>query len=79
VRWFGWLRKRQIVGTGLIEAVALQEGTPVALQEGTPVALQGGRMRTIGLLYAPPRDPCHTIWKRLIGSTFSTIQHYMLR
>jgi hypothetical protein len=71
VRWFGWLRKRQIVGTGLIEAVALQEGTPVALQ--------GGRMRTIGLLYAPPRDPCHTIWKRLIGSTFSTIQHYMLR
>jgi hypothetical protein len=52
MRWFGWFRGGQSVETRLIEAMALQEGTPVALM--------GGRMRTMGLPYALPR-PCNTL------------------
>ena len=63
MRWFGWLRGRQGVETGLIEAMALQEGTPVALM--------GGRMRTMGLPYALPRD-----MEEINRLDF---QHYMLR
>jgi ubiquinone/menaquinone biosynthesis C-methylase UbiE len=63
MRWFGWFRTQQIAGTELIEAMALQEGTPVALM--------GGRMRTIGLPYALPRD-----MEEINRLDF---QHYMLR
>lgn len=63
MRWLGWFRKRELGGTGLIEAMALQEGTPVALM--------GGRMRTIGLPYALPRD-----MEEINRLDF---QHYMLR
>ncbi len=63
MRWFGWFRRRQLSGGGLIEAMALQEGTPVALL--------GGRMRTIGLPYALPRD-----MEEINRLDF---QHYMLR
>jgi ubiquinone/menaquinone biosynthesis C-methylase UbiE len=48
MRWFGWFRKRPKAGTDMLEVLALQEGTPVALI--------GGRMRTVGLPYALPRD-----------------------
>jgi ubiquinone/menaquinone biosynthesis C-methylase UbiE len=63
MQWFAWLRKRRLSGAGLIEAIALQEGTPVALV--------GGRMRTIGLPYALPRD-----MEEINRLDF---QHYMLR
>jgi ubiquinone/menaquinone biosynthesis C-methylase UbiE len=63
MRWFGWFRRGQSTGTGLIEAMALQEGTPVALM--------GGRMRTMGLPYALPRD-----MEEINRLDF---QHYMLR
>lgn len=63
MRWFGWFRGGQSVETGLIEAMALQEGTPVALM--------GGRMRTMGLPYALPRD-----MEEINRLDF---QHYMLR
>ena len=43
----------------------------MALQEGTPVALMGGRMRTVGLPYALPRD-----MEEINRLDF---QHYMLR
>jgi ubiquinone/menaquinone biosynthesis C-methylase UbiE len=43
----------------------------MALQDGTPVALLGGRMRTIGLPYALPRD-----MEEINRLDF---QHYMLR
>lgn len=61
--WFGWLRRNQSAGTQLIESMALQDGTPIALM--------GGRMRTIGLPYALPRD-----MEEINRLDF---QHYMLR
>jgi len=60
---FGWLRRRRSGGTGVLEAMALQEGTPIALV--------GGRMRTVGLPYALPRD-----MEEINRLDF---QHYMLR
>jgi SAM-dependent methyltransferase len=58
-----WLRGRPARRSGLLEAMALQEGTPVALV--------GGRMRTMGLPYALPRD-----MEEINRLDF---QHYMLR
>lgn len=63
MQWFGWFRRRQLSGTAMIESMALQEGTPVALM--------GGRMRTVGLPYALPRD-----MEEINRLDF---QHYMLR
>ena len=60
---FAWLRRRSSRQTGALQAMALQEGTPVALV--------GGRMRTIGLPYALPRD-----MEEINRLDF---QHYMLR
>ena len=63
MRLFAWFRRRSSRQTGALQAVALQEGTPVALV--------GGRMRTIGLPYALPRD-----MEEINRLDF---QHYMLR
>jgi len=60
---FGWLRRRRSGRAGVLEAMALQEGTPIALV--------GGRMRTVGLPYALPRD-----MEEINRLDF---QHYMLR
>jgi SAM-dependent methyltransferase len=60
---FAWFRRRSLRQTGPLQAMALQEGTPVALV--------GGRMRTIGLPYALPRD-----MEEINRLDF---QHYMLR
>ncbi len=59
----GWLRGRPSRRTGVLRAMALQEGTPIALV--------GGRMRTVGLPYALPRD-----MEEINRLDF---QHYMLR
>jgi SAM-dependent methyltransferase len=61
--WFEWLRSRRKSSGGVFNAMALQEGTPVALV--------GGRMRTMGLPYALPRD--------LEELNRLDFQHYMLR
>lgn len=63
MQWFGWLRRRDTVGTRMLKAMALQKGTPVALV--------GGRMRTVGLPYVLPRD--------LEEINRLDFQHYMLR
>jgi ubiquinone/menaquinone biosynthesis C-methylase UbiE len=63
MQWFGWLRRGPSSKTGPLEVLALQKGTPVALV--------GGRMRTIGLPYALPRD--------LEELNRLDFQHYMLR
>ncbi|HEV2237816.1 MAG TPA: methyltransferase domain-containing protein [Ktedonobacterales bacterium] len=61
--WFGWLRGKRKQPRGVFDAMALQAGTPVALM--------GGRMRTMGLPYALPRD--------LEELNRLDLQHYMLR
>jgi hypothetical protein len=63
MRWFGWLRRGPSTKIGPLEVHALQKGTPVALV--------GGRMRTVGLPYALPRD--------LEELNRLDFQHYMLR
>src|SRR5215813_1591116 len=50
MRWFGWFRKKP---AGQEEMGAIQA---LALQEGTPIALVAGRMRTVGLPYTLPHD-----------------------
>src|SRR5262245_38739441 len=65
MRWFGWFRKKSI---GQEERGAIQA---LALQEGTPIALVAGRMRTVGLPYTLPHDVEEV--NRL------DFQHYMLR
>jgi ubiquinone/menaquinone biosynthesis C-methylase UbiE len=63
MRFMGWLRKKPSGQTGVLKAIALQEGTPIALV--------GGRMRTVGLPYVLPRD-----MEEINRLDF---QHYMLR
>lgn len=63
MRRFGWFRRRASRNAGMLNTLALQEGTPVALV--------GGRMRTMGLPYALPRD-----MEEINRLDF---QHYMLR
>jgi len=63
MRIMGWLRKRSSGNTGVLKAMAFQEGTPIAMV--------GGRMRTVGLPYVLPRD-----MEEINRLDF---QHYMLR
>ncbi len=63
MRLMGWWRKKPRGNSGVLQAMAFQEGTPIALV--------GGRMRTVGLPYALPRD-----MEEINRLDF---QHYMLR
>jgi ubiquinone/menaquinone biosynthesis C-methylase UbiE len=63
MRWFGWFRKKPAGERGVLETMGLQEGTPIGLV--------GGRMRTMGVPYALPRD-----MEEINRLDF---QHYMLR
>jgi ubiquinone/menaquinone biosynthesis C-methylase UbiE len=63
MRWFGWFRKKQPNQAGAMQALDLQDGVPVAVV--------AGRLRTVGLPYALPRDVEEI--NRL------DFQHYMMR
>lgn len=63
MRWIGWFRKKQPTQKGAMQALELQDGVPVAVV--------AGRLRTVGLPYALPRDVEEI--NRL------DFQHYMMR